>query len=41
VGAIFLEDDLKEEWRSFTELNAEMALKFPVITEKKEPLAEQ
>ncbi len=40
VEAIFNEDDLKEEWRPFIELNAEMALKCPQITEKKEPLAE-
>ena len=40
VEAIFLEDNLPEEWRPFTELNAEMALQCPVITEQKEPLAE-
>ena len=40
VEAIFLEDNLPEEWLPFTELNVEMALQCPVITEKKEPLAE-
>ena len=39
VEAIFHEDDLKEEWLPYIELNAEMALQCPVITEKKEPLA--
>ena len=40
VEAIFHEDNLPEEWLPFKELNAEMAAKLPVITEKKEPLAE-
>lgn len=35
VEAIFLEDDLPEEWKEFTALNAEMSPKCPVITEKK------
>ena len=39
VEAIFHEDNLPEEWKEFTALNAEMAPKCPVITEKKEPLA--
>jgi ferredoxin len=39
VEAIFHEDNLPEEWKEFTALNAEMALQTPVITEKKEPLA--
>jgi ferredoxin len=38
VEAIFHEDNLPEEWKPFTELNAEMAPQCPVITEKKEPL---
>ncbi len=38
VEAIFLEDNLPEEWTAFTELNAEMSTQCPVITEKKEPL---
>ena len=41
VEAIFHEDNVPEEWKAFTELNAEMAPQCPVITEKKEPLAEQ
>ena len=39
VEAIFLEDNVPEEWKDFTALNAEMATQCPVITEKKEPLA--
>ena len=40
VEAIFHEDDVPDEWRGFIELNAEMALRCPQITEKKEPLVE-
>ena len=40
VEAIFHEDNVPEEWSAFTELNAEMAPTLPVITEKKEPLAD-
>ena len=40
VEAIFHEDNVPEEWKAFTELNAEMAPQCEVITEKKEPLAE-
>src|SRR3972149_3223838 len=40
VEAIFHEDNVPEEWKDFTQLNAEMAPQCPVITEKKEPLAE-
>ena len=39
IEAIFHEDNLPEEWSEFTQLNAEMALKCELITEKKEPLA--
>jgi ferredoxin len=39
VEAIFHQDNLPEEWKEFTALNAEMAPQCPVITEKKEPLA--
>ena len=38
VAAIFHEDNVPEEWKDFTPLNAELAPKCPVITEKKEPL---
>lgn len=41
VEAIFHEDNLPEEWAEFKELNAEMAPQCEVITEKKEPLADQ
>ena len=37
VEAIFHEDNLPEEWKPFTELNAEMSPQLPVITEKKDP----
>ncbi len=40
VEAIFHEDNVPEEWADFTALNAEMATQTPVITEKKEPLAD-
>ena len=40
VEAIFHEDNVPEEWTDFTALNAEMAQQTPVITEKKEPLAD-
>jgi ferredoxin len=39
VEAIFHEDNLPEEWKDYTALNAELAKTCPVITEKKEPLA--
>ena len=34
VEAIFHEDNVPEEWKAFTQLNAEMAPQCPVITEK-------
>jgi len=41
VEAIFHEDNVPEEWKGFTELNAEMAPQCPVITEKADkPLCE-
>ena len=40
VEAIFHEDNVPEQWKDFTALNAEMASQCPVITEKKAPLAE-
>lgn len=38
--AIFSEDDLPPEQAHFLELNAELAQQWPVITERKEPLAD-
>ena len=38
--AIFAEDDVPEGMENFTELNAELAKRWPVITEKKDALAE-
>jgi ferredoxin len=40
VEAIYHEDNVPEEWKEYTEMNAEMAEKTEVITEKKEPLAD-
>ena len=40
VEAIFHEDNVPAEWKSFIELNAEMAPKSTVITEKQKPLAD-
>ena len=41
VEAIFLDSNVPEEWQNYVQLNAEMAPKCPVITEKKTPLAGQ
>jgi ferredoxin len=35
ANAIFAEDDLPEELEQFVQINAELAKKWPVITEKK------
>lgn len=40
VEAIFHEDNVPEEWKNYIEMNAEMASKSRVITEKKKPLAD-
>lgn len=37
VEAIFAEDDVPSAQRGFIALNAELATKWPVITERKEP----
>jgi ferredoxin len=39
VEAIFHEDNVPEEWKGFSAVNAEMAEKCPPITERKTPLA--
>lgn len=36
--AIFAEDDLPEKWSAYTEINARLTKKWPVISAKKEPL---
>jgi ferredoxin len=36
VEAIYDESDVPEKWRPYIALNAEMALRYPLITEKKE-----
>jgi ferredoxin len=41
VEAIFLDENVPEEWKEYIALNAEMAPQCPVITEKKTPLCEQ
>jgi len=38
VEAIFYEDNLPEQWKEYTQLNAEMAPLSPVITDKLEAL---
>jgi ferredoxin len=40
VDAIYPEEEVPEKWRHYIQLNAEMAAKCPVITEKKKPLCE-
>ena len=40
VEAIFAEDDVPAGQEHFTALNAELAKKWPVIIERKEPLAD-
>jgi len=40
VEAIFSAEDLPEKWSEYAALNAEMAPQCPVITEKKELLAD-
>lgn len=39
VQAIYVEDDVPEQWASYTKLNIEKAAELPVITETKDPLA--
>jgi ferredoxin len=39
VEAIFPEQDVPEEWKDFINLNREMSVRCPPITERKEPLA--
>ena len=38
--AIFPEGDLPEKWKEYKALNADLATKWPQISEKKSPLAE-
>nr|WP_232103228.1 ferredoxin family protein [Gimesia algae] len=40
VEAIFHEDNLPEKWQEYTQINADKSQELPVITEKKEPLAD-
>ncbi len=37
ANAIFAEDDVPDDQQVFTALNAELSLKWPVITEKQDP----
>ncbi|QDU28090.1 Ferredoxin-1 [Anatilimnocola aggregata] len=41
VDAIFAEDDVPDAEREFVQLNAEMAVQCPEITQKKTPLIER
>ncbi|TAM45108.1 MAG: ferredoxin family protein [Gammaproteobacteria bacterium] len=38
INAIYAEDDLPDDQKQFVQLNAELAKKWPVITEKKDSL---
>ncbi len=38
INAIYAEDDLPENQKQFVQMNAELAKKWPVITEKKDAL---
>jgi ferredoxin len=40
VQAIYVEEDVPDQWKSYIQLNAEKSKDLPVITEKKEPLAQ-
>lgn len=40
VEAIYHEDNVPDEWKSYIQLNAEMSTQSPVITDKKKPLCE-
>lgn len=37
IDAIYAEEDLPEKYQSYLEINARLAQKWPVITEKKDP----
>ena len=39
VAAIFPDTEVPEQWKDYTQLNADMAKSCPPITEKKSPLA--
>jgi len=39
VQAIYVEEDVPEQWKSYIELNIKTSKDLPVITETKEPLA--
>lgn len=36
--AIFLDEDLPEQWNEYIELNARLAAQWPVLTEQRDPL---
>ena len=40
VDAIFSEDDVPENWAEYVELNDRLAVKWPEITQQKDPLPE-
>ena len=39
VQAIYVEEDVPDQWKNYVAMNAEKAAGLPVLTEKKEPLA--
>jgi len=40
IEAIFVDDELPEDQQDFSALNAELAKQWPVLAERKEPLAD-
>lgn len=41
VDAIYLDENVPKRWHEYIELNAEMAVQCPNITEKQKPLCEE
>jgi len=41
VQAIYVEEDVPDQWTSYIELNKTKSAELPVLTEKKEPLTDK
>ncbi|MCK5215206.1 MAG: ferredoxin family protein [Candidatus Omnitrophica bacterium] len=41
VDAIFMEDDVPDQWKDYIKINAEKSAVLPILTEKKEPLIKE
>jgi len=41
VDAIFIDENVPEQWQQYVEINAEMSKKCDAITQKKQPLCEE